>query len=279
MLNYRLPKEGFDSMNTRFTEQDRSILESYDSVVEGLADYLGMPPRSCCIVWKITSIPLSRLRTGIIREGNWERRSPIWLCKCCKRSNSPTRSRQSVILRGARTIVWWSRARSRSGARLGKLSDCCALTWIWMSRFLRYCKPLCRIRIWIEGQTEHFASSVEDMIQETIERTIEAVDASPDISYANRNKHIIGLLHERGVFNMRDAVTIVANALKITKHTVYLHLRNHTSKSERRLAIKVEGEDSPAIIWSFSALCWGSFVCWMASTLALKCKISPLLSG
>lgn len=115
MLNYRLPKEGFDSMNTRFTEQDRSILESYDSVVEGLADYLGMPPRSCCIVWKITSIPLSRLRTGIIREGNWERRSPIWLCKCCKRLNSPTRSRQSVILRGARTIVWWSRARSRSG--------------------------------------------------------------------------------------------------------------------------------------------------------------------
>ncbi|WP_374015835.1 hypothetical protein ABU162_15725 [Paenibacillus thiaminolyticus] len=30
---------------------------------------------------------------------------------------------------------------------------------------------------------------------------------------------------------MRDAVTIVAHALKITKHTVYLHL--HTSKNEK----------------------------------------------
>ncbi|MEV3584641.1 PAS domain-containing protein [Paenibacillus larvae] len=28
-------------MNIKFTEVDRSILQSYDSIVEGLADYLG----------------------------------------------------------------------------------------------------------------------------------------------------------------------------------------------------------------------------------------------
>lgn len=71
-----------------------------------------------------------------------------------------------------------------------------------------------------------------EMMNDIIQATIKEVDSSP-VSHANRNKQIIGLLHGRGIFQMRDAAAIVAKALKITKHTVYLHLRNLQAKDEK----------------------------------------------
>ncbi|WP_050613446.1 helix-turn-helix domain-containing protein [Bacillus testis] len=81
-------------------------------------------------------------------------------------------------------------------------------------------------------QHEYFANNVEEMMNVIIQATIQEVDSSP-VSHADRNKQIIGFLHGRGVFQMRDAAAIVAKALKITKHTVYLHLRNLQAKDEK----------------------------------------------
>jgi len=40
-----------------------------------------------------------------------------------------------------------------------------------------------------------------------------------------KNKRIVELLNDRGIFKIKDAVAIVARHLNISKNTVYLHLR------------------------------------------------------
>ncbi|GGG11939.1 helix-turn-helix transcriptional regulator [Paenibacillus aceti] len=223
-------------MNTRFTERDHLILQSYEAVVEGLAEYLGSASEIVLhsledyqhSVIKIANghhtgreigAPITNIALQMLQE--------IEQSKVKKSLSYFTRSKNNRLMKSSTIAIWGD-----DGKIIGLLCINMNIDESFadvLQTFLP--QPDMESR----GQAEHFASSVEEMIQETIERTIEEVDASQEITYANRNKHIIGLLHERGVFNMRDAVTIVANALKISKHTVYLHLRNITSKAEKAI--------------------------------------------
>ena len=73
---------------------------------------------------------------------------------------------------------------------------------------------------------ETYANSSDDLIQSSIETARTVVENNPSISSANRNKEIISLLNQKGIFQLKDAVLKVAKNLGITKNTVYLHLRN-----------------------------------------------------
>jgi predicted transcriptional regulator YheO len=222
--------------NVNFTERDRAILQSYDSIVEGLADYLG--DASEIVLHSLEDYQHSVVKIANGHHTGRELGAPITnlalqMLNEIERSNSKqaisyfTKSKNNTSMKSSTIAI-----RGDAGKIIGLLCININLDESF-SGFLKTFMPQPE-HFEARGQQEHFASSVEDMIHETIERTIEAVDSSPDISYANRNKHIIGLLHDRGVFNLRDAVTIVANTLKITKHTVYLHLRNHTPRNERK---------------------------------------------
>ena len=52
------------------------------------------------------------------------------------------------------------------------------------------------------------------------------------IPAVNRNKALIEVLYEQGVFNMKDSVLQVAEILGISRNTVYLHLRNIKEKNK-----------------------------------------------
>lgn len=75
-------------------------------------------------------------------------------------------------------------------------------------------------------ETERFNADIEDVISVSLEKARQQVYASPEVASVNRNKEIIRLLYEQGVFNIKDAVIQVADRLGISKNTVYLHLRN-----------------------------------------------------
>ncbi|GGG07372.1 helix-turn-helix transcriptional regulator [Paenibacillus aceti] len=217
-----------------FTECDRAILQSYDSIVEGLADYLG---DACEIVLH----SLEDYQSTVIKIANGHHtgrelgvpitNEALQMLSEIKDSNSKqaihyfTKSKKNCSMKSSTIAI-----RGEAGKMIGFLCININLDESF-SGFLQSFLPQPGLET--RAQKGNCASSIEDMILETIERTIEAVDASPDITYANRNKHIIGLLYDRGVFNMRNAVTIVANTLKITKHTVYLHLRKSTPRNEQ----------------------------------------------
>jgi predicted transcriptional regulator YheO len=79
---------------------------------------------------------------------------------------------------------------------------------------------------WAASRQENFADSVDDLVESTIRRVRDEVVHDPAISSNQKNKEIIIRLHERGIFNLKDAVARTAAYLNISKNTVYMHIRN-----------------------------------------------------
>ncbi|MDP0027983.1 transcriptional regulator [Glaesserella parasuis] len=71
----------------------------------------------------------------------------------------------------------------------------------------------------------NFASSVEDLVAQTIENTIIEIKNDRNISNSNKNRHIVTALFEKGIFDIKDAINQVADRLEISRHTVYLYIR------------------------------------------------------
>lgn len=75
----------------------------------------------------------------------------------------------------------------------------------------------------------NFASSVEDLVTQTLEFTIEEVSADRNVSNNAKNRQIVLNLYEKGIFDIKDAINHVAERLDISKHTVYLYIRQFKS--------------------------------------------------
>lgn len=72
---------------------------------------------------------------------------------------------------------------------------------------------------------ESFAADSGNLIHETLEEVRAKVCGDDSIRVLDRNRIIIEELWRRGIFNLKNSVTIVANSLKLTKNTVYLYVR------------------------------------------------------
>lgn len=73
---------------------------------------------------------------------------------------------------------------------------------------------------------ESFAPSLEDLVAQVISQ----VAAAPDLSAARRNRQIISALYDKGIFTIKEAINLVAERLGVSRHTVYLHIRNHKAR-------------------------------------------------
>lgn len=77
---------------------------------------------------------------------------------------------------------------------------------------------------------ENFAENIDDLITSSLNSVKASVENDDNIMPANKNKVIIQTLHDRGIFNIKDAVIKVADLMGISKNTVYMHLRNIQEK-------------------------------------------------
>ena len=73
---------------------------------------------------------------------------------------------------------------------------------------------------------ESFSDDPTQIISKAIKDSVGEVDSRDEVSTTQRNKVIISLLMEKNIFKLKDAVLIVAKELKISKNTVYTHLRS-----------------------------------------------------
>lgn len=76
--------------------------------------------------------------------------------------------------------------------------------------------------------SETFSENIDDLIGDALALAKEAVYSDSAISASNKNKEIITILYEKGIFNLKDSVVKVASLLNISKNTVYMHLRHHS---------------------------------------------------
>ena len=77
-----------------------------------------------------------------------------------------------------------------------------------------------------QPQLENFSSNSIELLEQVVEQVRQEVMDDENISLQNKNKEIIQRLYARGIYNIKDSVIKTASILKLSKNTVYLHLRN-----------------------------------------------------
>lgn len=67
--------------------------------------------------------------------------------------------------------------------------------------------------------------SPEALVHRHIANIVQDINTDERVANHNKNRKIITALFERGVFEMKEAIQLVADKLGISRHTVYLYIR------------------------------------------------------
>lgn len=214
--------------NISFTQEDYQILESYKIMVEGLADYMGAG-------YELVLHSLENLDRSVIKiiNGYYTGRregSPITdlaLAMLAKIETTPDTNYISYFnynkkgepLKSSTIVI-----RGHKNKVIGLLCINFYMNTSVYDFVQNFSIPQ------ISGQasevSENFVENVHDLISEAVGEIRQQVQNDPAVSSVNKNKEIVTLLYNRGIFNLKDGVIIVADILGISKNTVYMHLRN-----------------------------------------------------
>lgn len=207
------------------TPTDRVILESYKTLLDGLAEYLGdayeivlhsLEDLEHSVIkiinghftGRVEGAPITNLALKML-DNIREEKKPKALCYFNKKNGNTLKSATIPILGEDKRII-------------GLL--CMNFhTELPFSSILANFVPSPDAN---PNAVETFSDNVDDLISSSVEDARLKVRSNPSITAANKNKEIIRILHDKGIFNMKDAVLRVAEELGLSKNTVYLHLRN-----------------------------------------------------
>ncbi|PIJ51229.1 hypothetical protein BL250_06085 [Erwinia sp. OLTSP20] len=208
-----------------FEDSDREILKSYEVVVDGLAMLIG----SHC---EIVLHSLEDLNRSAVRIANGEHTgrqvgSPItdlalrMLHDMTDADSNVsrayfTRAKSGVLMKSV-TIAIRNRQQQVIGLLCLNINLDVPFSQI-MATFIPPETPEVSPEV-------NFASSVEDLVTQTLEFTIEEISADRNVSNNAKNRQIVLNLYEKGIFDIKDAINQVAERLNISKHTVYLYIR------------------------------------------------------
>ena len=87
-----------------------------------------------------------------------------------------------------------------------------------------------------QASAENFSNNVEELVTLTVERTIDTINADPYVANNAKNKQIVTTLFEKGIFDIKDAIAMVSEKLNISKHTVYLYIRQKKRDDEEEVS-------------------------------------------
>ena len=213
-----------------FVAEDRRILESYIPVVEGLADYLGSSleitlhslenlEHSVIKIVNgyhtgrtegspITDLALSMLKK--LEEDNKESDYQVYFCR--NRNDEPMKSTTIAIRGKQRNIIGLMCINLYLGTPVLE----------FMSNLMPQNAGA--------FMSENFAENSSVAVLQKLEDAKNQINNDSRILRSMRNKEIIRLLYHRHVFELKNAVDLVANELNISSNTVYFHLRNLSKK-------------------------------------------------
>ncbi len=204
-----------------FTPEDYAILESYIPVVDGIASLIG----EYCEIVLHSLESLEHSAIYIANGHNTDRRigSPVTdralrsLHQAENGAPKPyfTKAKGNVLMKSNTIAIRNSKQRI-----IGLLCININLD-VPVSQFLSVFMPPKEV----QANSVNFASSVEDLVAQTIEHTIEEVSNDRNVANNNKNRQIVVSLYEKGIFDIKDAINQVAERLDISRHTVYLYIR------------------------------------------------------
>lgn len=206
-----------------FTDEDRTILNSYKAEVDGVSALIG---EHCEIVLhSLEDIEHSAICIANGHNTNRQVGSPItdFALRSLRNMQSEsvskpyfTRAKGNVLMKSVTIAI-----RNKSQRMIGLLCININLD-APVSQFIQSFMPTIETA---ETSSVNFASSVEELVSQTIEKTIEEVNVDRAVANNNKNRQIVISLYEKGIFDIKDAINLVAERLNISRHTVYLYIR------------------------------------------------------
>ena len=214
--------------NVAFTAVDHQILNSYKATLDGLAAYLGDG-------YEIVLHSLHDLDHSVIKiiNGHYTGRregfpiTDLALSMLAKIEEQPdancityfNRNQKGEPLKSATIVI-----RNSHHKAIGLL---CINFYMNTSvfQFLQSMTPPAA-RLQEPMVEESYVENVDELIAQAVAEAASKVHSDSAISNANKNKEIISILYQKGIFNLKDAVVKVAHCMGISKNTVYMHVRN-----------------------------------------------------
>lgn len=206
-----------------FCDEDRIILNSYRAVVEGVSALIG----SHCeiVLHSLEDLEHSAICIANGHNTNRHEGSPITDLALKSLHNMKTdnvskpyftRAKSNGLMKSVTIAI-----RNGKQRIIGLLCININLD-VPVSQFLQALMPSAEHS---ETSAVNFASSVEELVVQTVEKTIEEITADRLVSNNNKNRQIVMSLFEKGIFDIKDAINLVADRLAISRHTVYLYIR------------------------------------------------------
>ncbi|URL01115.1 PAS domain-containing protein [Avibacterium sp. 20-126] len=72
---------------------------------------------------------------------------------------------------------------------------------------------------------EAFGADVGHLVELALQKAALQISNQANVTAKNKTKLLISLLNDSGIFELKEAINLVAEKLGITKHAVYKHLR------------------------------------------------------
>ena len=206
-----------------FANEDRAILNSYRAVVEGVSALIG---NHCEIVLhSLEDLEHSAICIANGHNTNRQEGSPLTDLALKSLHNMKTdsvskpyftRIKNGSLMKSVTIAI-----RNKNQRIIGLLCININLD-VPLSQFIQALMPSNPMG---ETSSVNFASSVEELVSQTVEHTIEEVNADRLVANNNKNRQIVVSLFEKGIFDIKDAINLVADRLDISRHTVYLYIR------------------------------------------------------
>ena len=195
----------------KLTKSDKLILESYKTMIEGLAKYL---PNS----YELVLHSLENLEESVIAIYNGEHTG--------RKVGAPITDLALNLLEQIKngnedSIVYFS--KNSKGEPLKS-------TTIAIRGDDKRIIGLVCINMYLNTP---FKDILDSYVPQTYEMVKTDVLADDSILPSNKNKIIIERLYDKGIFQMKDAVYKIETLMNISKNTVYLHIRNHKKNIDK----------------------------------------------
>lgn len=208
------------------TEEDRLILESYKSVLNGLAKLLG--PGFEMVLHSLEDLDRSAIEVINGHLSGRREGAPItdFALEMLEKIKESANGRESLVY--LNTSKTGAPLRSATIPIIGKDKQIIGLLCINFYMNLPLNEFLESMFMSVnesKNTVETFAGNTDELVSTSLESVSAKIRNDASISPSNKNKEIIYLLHQKGIFRLKDAVTIVAEYLGISRNTVYLHLR------------------------------------------------------
>ncbi|MDV7105431.1 transcriptional regulator [Vibrio sp. TH_r3] len=214
-----------------FSEHDLIILKSYEAVVDGIAGLIG--PFCEIVLHSLESLDTSAIK--IANGENTGRRvgSPITdlalkMLKDIEGSQRNfsrayfTRAKGGVLMKSITIAI-----RNGNNRVIGLLCININLDAPF-SDILQSFMPTEDAKE--AASSVNFASDVVELVDQTVEQSIENINADKSVSNNTKNRQIVIELYDKGIFDIKDAINRVADRLNISKHTVYLYIRQRKTE-------------------------------------------------